>query len=88
LKTAIRTWLVNQKPEILNDKLPDIAASVQQAIIEPLVNKSVLWARQHKIPYILLAGGVAANSALRKIHLQLFVWITQLWLVPLQFLNF
>ena len=66
LKTAIRTWLVNQKPEILNDKLPDIAASVQQAIIEPLVNKSVLWARQHKIPYILLAGGVAANSALRK----------------------
>ena len=66
LKTSIRTWLVNQNPETLQAKLPDIAASVQQAIIEPLVHKTVLWARQHKIPYILLAGGVAANSALRQ----------------------
>ena len=66
LKTSIRTWLVNQNSETLQDKLPDIAASVQQAIIDPLVHKTVLWARQHKIPYILLAGGVAANSALRQ----------------------
>ncbi|MEN6446046.1 MAG: tRNA (adenosine(37)-N6)-threonylcarbamoyltransferase complex transferase subunit TsaD [Candidatus Cloacimonas sp.] len=66
LKTAIRTWLVNQEKEVLENNLSDIAASVQQAIIEPLINKSVLWAHQQKIPYLLLAGGVAANSALRK----------------------
>jgi len=66
LKTAIRTWLIKQNPETLTKNLPDIAASVQQAIIEPLVNKTVLYAKQHKIPYILLAGGVAANSALRR----------------------
>jgi len=66
LKTAIRTWLIKQNPETLSKNLPDIAASVQQAIIEPLVNKTVLYAKQHKIPNILLAGGVAANSALRR----------------------
>ena len=66
LKTAIRTWLIKQNPDALTQNMPDIAASVQQAIIEPLVNKTVLCAKQHKIPYILLAGGVAANSALRR----------------------
>ncbi|MDD4310782.1 MAG: tRNA (adenosine(37)-N6)-threonylcarbamoyltransferase complex transferase subunit TsaD [Candidatus Cloacimonetes bacterium] len=66
LKTAIRTWISNQAPETITANLPDIAASVQQAIVEPLVNKTVLWAYKNKIPFILLAGGVAANSALRR----------------------
>ena len=65
LKTSIRTWISQQNETLIQDRLPDIAASVQQAIVEPLVSKTVLWARQNKIPSILLAGGVAANSALR-----------------------
>jgi N6-L-threonylcarbamoyladenine synthase len=43
----------------------DLAASIQQAIIEPLIKKSLAWARENTIADILLAGGVAANSALR-----------------------
>lgn len=65
LKTSIRTWLSKQTEADIQANLPSIAASVQQAIIDPLINKSVLWARQNDIPYILIAGGVAANSALR-----------------------
>lgn len=65
LKTAIRTWLSNQPQDTLEAHLPDIAASVQQAIIDPLISKSIHYARAHHIPRILLAGGVAANSALR-----------------------
>ncbi|PKN72142.1 MAG: tRNA (adenosine(37)-N6)-threonylcarbamoyltransferase complex transferase subunit TsaD [Candidatus Cloacimonetes bacterium HGW-Cloacimonetes-3] len=66
LKTSIRTWLANQEASDIQANLPNIAASVQQAIIDPLINKSVIWAKQHNIPNILIAGGVAANSQLRK----------------------
>ncbi|MDD2230355.1 MAG: tRNA (adenosine(37)-N6)-threonylcarbamoyltransferase complex transferase subunit TsaD [Candidatus Cloacimonetes bacterium] len=66
LKTSIRTWISNQEPESIQANLPNIAASIQQAIIDPLINKSVLWAKQHNIPSILVAGGVAANSQLRE----------------------
>ena len=65
LKTSIRTWLSNQDPESIQANLPNIAASIQQAIIDPLINKSVLCAKIHNIPSILIAGGVAANSQLR-----------------------
>lgn len=65
LKTSIRTWLAQQEPDYIQANLADIAASVQQAIIEPLVNKAVLWARLNHVPTILIAGGVAANTALR-----------------------
>jgi N6-L-threonylcarbamoyladenine synthase len=66
LKTSIRTWLHTQSVESIQANLPHIAASVQQAIIDPLINKTVLWAKLHHIPNILIAGGVAANSQLRK----------------------
>lgn len=65
LKTSIKTWIYSQEEDILKENLPDICASVQQAIIEPLINKSLRWAVQHQVPAILIAGGVAANSALR-----------------------
>lgn len=65
LKTAIRTWLAQQNDSIINDNLPSIAASAQQAIIDPLINKSIGYAKKQMIPSILIAGGVAANTALR-----------------------
>ncbi|MBP7309846.1 MAG: tRNA (adenosine(37)-N6)-threonylcarbamoyltransferase complex transferase subunit TsaD [Candidatus Cloacimonetes bacterium] len=65
LKTAIRTWLLAQPQDALDAHLADVAASVQQAIIDPLITKALFYARTHGIPRILLAGGVAANSALR-----------------------
>ncbi len=49
--------------------IADLAAAFQQAIIEPLVVKTVLAANELDVGTIALAGGVAANSALRE-HLR------------------
>ena len=65
LKTSVLTYLSALQPDYIQSNLPSIAASVQAAIIEPLVKKTVRWAAQHQLGSILLAGGVAANSALR-----------------------
>ncbi len=43
----------------------DLCASVQRAIIDVLVEKTLRAARQYRPKEILLAGGVAANSELR-----------------------
>ena len=66
LKTAIKTHLATQKDEYVEQHLSDLAASIQAAIVEPLVQKTVRWCKANHIPLILLAGGVAANSLLRK----------------------
>ena len=65
LKTSVLTYLSALEPDFIQANLSSIAASVQAAIIDPLVSKSVRWARQQGVKTILLAGGVAANSALR-----------------------
>jgi N6-L-threonylcarbamoyladenine synthase len=44
----------------------DAAASFQKAITDVLVTKTVAAARDHRVRQVLLAGGVAANSALRQ----------------------
>lgn len=67
LKTAVinfwhRTQAGGEKIE-----LSDLAASFQQAIIEVLVVKTLRAATELKTPRILVAGGVAANQALRKL---------------------
>ena len=65
-KTAIMNHIRQMSPDELNARKADLAASIQQAIIDPLIKKSIGWAREHKIGDILLAGGVAANSGLRE----------------------
>jgi N6-L-threonylcarbamoyladenine synthase len=44
----------------------DVAASFQQALVDALVEKTVLAAQEHSATAILLAGGVSANKALRE----------------------
>lgn len=46
--------------------LPDIAASMQQAIIDVLVDHTFRAAKQKGVKQVLMAGGVAANSGLQK----------------------
>lgn len=65
-KTAIINHIRTLSHSELQAQVPDLAASIQQAIIDPLIKKAVTWARQNQIGDILLAGGVAANSALRQ----------------------
>jgi len=46
--------------------LPDLAASFQEALVEVLVEKTILAARESGAKTVLLSGGVAANSHLRR----------------------
>ena len=45
---------------------PDVAASFQAAVIEVLVTKTVRAAEILGVPAVSVAGGVAANGALRR----------------------
>lgn len=65
LKTSVLTYVSQQDTAFLELHRADIAASVQQAIIDPLIAKTLAVAAQYRIKTILLAGGVAANTALR-----------------------
>lgn len=66
LKTAIRSYILEQEPAFLEAHKRDIAASVQEAIIRPLITKTLRKAGQLRINQVLIAGGVAANTALRE----------------------
>ncbi len=46
--------------------IADLCASVQQAVVDVLVAKTIKAAKQNKVKSILLGGGVAANDTLRK----------------------
>ncbi len=68
LKTAVVYYVA--KHGKTNIPVRDIAASFQQCAIEVLVNKTIDAAREMKIKKIIVGGGVAANSALRKLFTQ------------------
>ncbi|NMB11752.1 MAG: tRNA (adenosine(37)-N6)-threonylcarbamoyltransferase complex transferase subunit TsaD [Firmicutes bacterium] len=65
LKTAVINHIHNIKQR--GDKLPvaDIAASLQAAIVDVLVSKTVAAAQEYGVGTVLLSGGVAANRSLR-----------------------
>lgn len=69
LKTAILYFLRDQKkkdPNFISEHLADICASVQKTIIQILVERLMAAAHESGSTSIALAGGVAANSGLRK----------------------
>lgn len=65
LKTAVRNYLKNTDPLIIDVHKSDIAASLQAAIVDIMVKKTVNYAKANQIRTIVTAGGVAANSYLR-----------------------
>ena len=65
LKTAVINYIRNAETRGEDINVPDLAASFQQAIIDVQVSKAVAAAQEHQVRWFLLAGGVAANSALR-----------------------
>lgn len=69
LKTAILYFLkkgLKENPDFIKSNLADICASVQYRIVSILMNKLKKAAEQTGITEIAIAGGVSANSALRK----------------------
>jgi len=65
LKTSVLTWLQKQSPAYIRHHKTDIAASIQDAIVSVLTEKTVAAALRHQINSVAIAGGVSANSALR-----------------------
>ncbi|MEX2007689.1 MAG: tRNA (adenosine(37)-N6)-threonylcarbamoyltransferase complex transferase subunit TsaD [Candidatus Levyibacteriota bacterium] len=66
LKAAVAREVSSSKYKVLGDELKsDLAASVQQAIIDVLIAKTLKAAKKYKVKSILLGGGVAANQKLR-----------------------
>ncbi len=64
-KTSVRNYLAKQNSAFIKAHLPDITASVQKAIVDSLVSKTIAYARMIEIDTIIVAGGVSANSCLR-----------------------
>ncbi|MDQ2818269.1 MAG: tRNA (adenosine(37)-N6)-threonylcarbamoyltransferase complex transferase subunit TsaD [Candidatus Eremiobacteraeota bacterium] len=65
LKTAVRYHL-DAHPHPSQSQAADIAASFQAAVVDVLCAKTIAAAQRHSVDTIALAGGVAANSALRR----------------------
>ncbi|MXV38521.1 tRNA (adenosine(37)-N6)-threonylcarbamoyltransferase complex transferase subunit TsaD [Flavobacteriaceae bacterium Ap0902] len=69
LKTGVMNFIHNQKqknPSFVEENLKDICASVQETITDICIEKLHHAALDLKIKDLALAGGVSANSALRK----------------------
>ncbi|MDD5258587.1 MAG: tRNA (adenosine(37)-N6)-threonylcarbamoyltransferase complex transferase subunit TsaD [bacterium] len=67
LKTAVVNYVSKLPSAVRHPRTKDIVASFQQSVIEVLVNKTIQTAQKLKMKKIVLAGGVAANSALRSL---------------------
>jgi N6-L-threonylcarbamoyladenine synthase len=69
IKTAVLYFLQKQvkiDPDFIQNNIDDICASVQHTIIKALMRKLEKAAKIHNINQIGIAGGVSANSGLRK----------------------
>jgi N6-L-threonylcarbamoyladenine synthase len=65
LKTAVARWVEAREKAGEAVPISDVAASFQEAVVDVLTAKAVRAAKEHGVDYLLLGGGVAANSRLR-----------------------
>lgn len=69
LKTSILYFLQKEmsvNPNFIQDNLADLCSSIQTAIVHILIKKLTAAAKATKIKEVGIAGGVSANSALRR----------------------
>jgi N6-L-threonylcarbamoyladenine synthase len=62
IKTAVLHYVRKHAPK----QVADLAASFQQAVVDVLVDKTLAAARQCEVSRVVVTGGVAANSQLRR----------------------
>ncbi|WP_372793740.1 tRNA (adenosine(37)-N6)-threonylcarbamoyltransferase complex transferase subunit TsaD [Lutibacter sp.] len=70
LKTAILYFIqkkIKENPNFIEENLIDICASIQFTIVEILFDKMKMAVKQTGINHIAIAGGVSANSEIRKV---------------------
>ena len=67
LKTSVRYFL-RDHPELLDDpqRVRDLCASVQAAIVDVLVTKTIRAARRLGVRCVTASGGVTCNRRLRQ----------------------
>ncbi|TVQ44417.1 MAG: tRNA (adenosine(37)-N6)-threonylcarbamoyltransferase complex transferase subunit TsaD [Saprospirales bacterium] len=68
LKTSVMYFLkrnLEKDPDFIHKEINNIAASVQDAIVKTLVNKTLKAAKRHQLKQIAVSGGVSVNSELR-----------------------
>lgn len=66
LKTSVLYFLQKQEPGFIEQHLADLCASIQYTIIQILLKKVKKAVQQTGVRRICIAGGVSANSGLRK----------------------
>lgn len=66
LKTAVLRYAEARDAETLRNQLPHICASLESAIVEVLVKKSVLALESADLDTLTVVGGVSANAYLRE----------------------
>ena len=74
LKTSFLYFLrdrIKENPDFIEQNKADLCASLQKTIIDILMKKLILAAKQFKINQIAVAGGVSANSGLRAAFLEM-----------------
>ncbi len=64
LKTAVLNLVSNQKSKLKDSQQADLAASIEQAIIDVLIKKTFAAAVRYNTSNIIIAGGVASNKKL------------------------
>jgi N6-L-threonylcarbamoyladenine synthase len=66
--SGLKTAVLRETRRFQSNKLPvnDLAASFQAAVVDVLVSKTARAAEAYGVTAVHLAGGVSANSALRK----------------------
>nr|MBA3339995.1 tRNA (adenosine(37)-N6)-threonylcarbamoyltransferase complex transferase subunit TsaD [Geodermatophilaceae bacterium] len=65
LKSAVARWVERRERDGEPVPVADVAASFQEAVVDVLTAKAVRACRESGIEYLVLGGGVAANSRLR-----------------------
>jgi N6-L-threonylcarbamoyladenine synthase len=67
LKTSVRYFL-RDRPGLLNDaqSIRNLCASIQAAIVEVLVTKTIRAAKRHDVRCVTASGGVTCNRSLRR----------------------
>ncbi len=71
IKTSL-VYFLKKNPIIDKDRLRDICASYQEAIVETLVDKTLVAAKLSGIKNVVISGGVASNSRLRELAKERF----------------
>ncbi|OGE26647.1 tRNA (adenosine(37)-N6)-threonylcarbamoyltransferase complex transferase subunit TsaD [Candidatus Daviesbacteria bacterium RIFCSPLOWO2_02_FULL_40_8] len=64
--SGLKTAVANIITHIDELQKPDLAASIEQAIIDVLIKKTTTAALDNNIEHVMLAGGVASNQRLRE----------------------